>query len=100
MRRIDHFELVFENCESFEVSVNSVGVFHIDDIRTKIDRIAVNSISEMTIAGEIAIEFFKKADEEYNPFGFEGESYSKLKRIIYFRIQKKCLYLLKTFQTA
>ena len=81
MRRIDHFELIFENCESFEVSVNSVGVFHIDDIGTKIDRIAVNSISEMTIAGEIAIEFFKKADEEYNPFGFEDKSYSKLKRI-------------------
>ena len=81
MRQLKAIVLGFENCEEFRIKKNRIGDFLVEDIERSIARRAVNSISEMYIANEVAIELFPEDDNTYAPFGFEEERMDKFDRI-------------------
>lgn len=56
---------VFENCESIDIPVRYIGLIHIGDICTEINRVASNSIKKCNVAKEFFIEIFSEGDVEY-----------------------------------
>ena len=67
--KIKELTLIFENCEYVTIDGKYIGHFLVSDIKKSIERIAINSISEMTVAERIAMEIHKDADIPYNSFG-------------------------------
>ena len=69
IRDIKSIDFTFENCEGFSIEAKHFGYVCIDDIKTRIERIACNAISEMHIACKVYIEIFKEADCDYSCWG-------------------------------
>ena len=66
--KLKHITFVFENCEYITINGKYVGYFLVDNIETRIARIASNSISKQEIAKTFVIEIHKDADRERYPF--------------------------------
>ena len=66
--KLKYITFVFENCEYITIDGKYIGHFLVDDIKTRIARVASNSISKQEIAKTFAIEIHKDADRERYPF--------------------------------
>lgn len=82
MMKIKELILAFENCDAIEIPGKYIGYFEIGNIKKKISTLAVGHVEEMDVAGLVAIEIFKEANELYYEFGFHGYQRSKFNRII------------------
>lgn len=66
--KLKNIDFIFENCDVISIDGKYIGDFLVDDISTSIQRIACNSIEEMTTAHTIAIEIHKDANRERYQF--------------------------------
>lgn len=62
--KLKSITFIFENCDEITIDGKYVGDFLVDDIRTRIKRIAINSIKEIEVADTFAIEIHKNANVE------------------------------------
>lgn len=72
--KIKELTLIFENCEFITIDGKYVGGFELDGIKTRIARIACNSVDKFDVANSIAVEIHKDADKPYMSFGEEHSS--------------------------
>ena len=68
---IDRIELVLENCEVIIIDGKYIGAFYINNIKTNISRIAINSVQKYSTSGDILIEILKGGNVKYLPFNIE-----------------------------
>lgn len=81
-KEIKYIDIALENCEVITIPKQHIGLFTIDKIKRKIDRIACNSIDDYLIAKEFSIQIHKDADVEENlDENFRGFSKSPFKRL-------------------
>jgi hypothetical protein len=66
--KLKNIDFIFENCDVISIDGKYIGDFLVDDVSTSIQRIACNSIEEMTTAHTIAIEIHKNANRERYQF--------------------------------
>jgi hypothetical protein len=59
----------FENCDYITIDGKYIGYFLVEDIRTSIERVAINAIMKMNTAYTFAIEIHKDANKERYAFG-------------------------------
>ena len=71
MEDVKSIEVVFENCESFEIEAKYFGGVQFEDIRTSIARIACNAITKFQTAYSVVLEVFSEGNIDYAPFGNE-----------------------------
>ncbi len=62
--KLKQITFTFENLDSITIDGRYVGEFLVDDIQTKIERTACNSIDRIDIANTFAIEIHKNANKE------------------------------------
>lgn len=67
--KIKYIEFIFENCDSIKIEGKYIGYFLVDDLKTSIKRIAINSIKKMDSANIVAIEIHKDTNKERCAFG-------------------------------
>ena len=79
--QMKQIELIFENCERITFEANDIGRIHIGPIKTVIDRVAINSITEQHICRDFWAEIHKDADIPYFPFDDETMVKKKFERI-------------------
>ncbi len=80
--RIKSVDFILENCEVITIDGKYIGDFLIDDVQTRISRIACNSISKMDIANTIAIEIHRDANKERHQFGCTGYKQKTFDRLV------------------
>lgn len=66
--KIKNIDFIFENCDVISIDGKYIGNFLVDDIFTSIQRVACNSIEEITVTHTIAIEIHKDANKERYEF--------------------------------
>ena len=66
MARVIGLTLMFKNCESIDIPLKYVGHIFIGDIKTNIERITLDNISQRDVAKEFFIELFKEGDLPYD----------------------------------
>ena len=66
MARVTSLTLMFKNCESLEIPLKYIGHIFIGDIKTNIERITLDNISQRDVAKEFFIEIFKEGDLPYD----------------------------------
>ena len=66
MVRVTSLTLMFKNCESIEIPLKYIGQIFIGDIKTNIERITIDTISQKDVAKEFFIELFKEGDLPYD----------------------------------
>lgn len=66
--KLTKINFIFENCDCLEVDGKYIGHFLVDNIKTTIQRIAINSIKELNIADLFVIEIHKNANKERYQF--------------------------------
>ena len=84
--QIKQISFIMENCEVIRIEGKYIGDFRCRNIEKSIERVACNSIMEMNIVKDFAIEISKDANiAEYRPFGMDRDNYdpvSKFERIV------------------
>ncbi len=73
MKNVKSVNLILENCEVINIEPQYLGQLFLDKIRTKVYRIAMNSISRMQVVNRVAIEIFSEANVPYDSFGEESK---------------------------
>lgn len=73
MKNVKSVNLILENCEVINIEPQYLGQLLLDKIRTKVYRIAMNSISKMQVVNRVAIEIFSEANVPYDSFGEESK---------------------------
>ena len=79
MKNVKSVNLILENCEVINIEPQYLGQLLLDKIRTKVYRIAMNSISKMQVVNRVAIEIFSEANVPYDSFGEESKEKAILK---------------------
>ena len=72
MKNVKSVNLVLENCEVINIDAQYFGQLLLEKIRTKVYRVAMNSISRMQVVNRVAIELFSEANVPYDSFGEES----------------------------
>lgn len=72
MKNVKSVNLVLENCEVINIEAKYFGQLLLEKIRTKVYRVAMNSISRMQVVNRVAIELFSEANVPYDSFGEES----------------------------
>ena len=72
MSKISKIELILENLEVIIIDSEDIGGIDIVDIKTRIQRIACNSINKYKYSDTVAIEIHKSANKLFNYFKIEG----------------------------
>ena len=73
MKNVKSVNLVLENCEVINIDAQYFGQLLLEKIRTKVYRVAMNSISRMQVVNRVAIELFSEANVPYDSFGEESK---------------------------
>ena len=79
--RLKEITFHFENCDCLTIDGKYIGNFHVGDIKTVIYRIACNSIRQMDVVHEFAIEIHKDADKSHYPLGIKEYKQSVFDRL-------------------
>lgn len=82
--RLKEIEFILENCEVIKVDGRYIGEFLVEDIQTRILRIASNSIQKMEICRLFAVEIHPDGNKEYVPFGIEDMATTVFERLTKF----------------
>ena len=69
MKDVMSIELVFENVDSAVIERKDIGFFLMDDVRTSVSRVAINSIARYETAHVIVMELFASANKSHYEFG-------------------------------
>ena len=72
MSKVSKIELILENLEVIIIDGEDIGGIDIDDIKTRIQRIACNSINKYNYSDNIAIEIYKGGNKLFNSLGLQG----------------------------
>lgn len=80
MKTVREIELVFENCDSMTIPEKHIGFFEIDDIRTRVRRIAVNAIAKMELVGKVVIEILPEGNTDHFELGVEDDPVYRMKK--------------------
>ena len=72
MKNVKSVNFVLENCEVINIEAKYFGQLLLEKIRTKVYRVAMNSISRMQVVNRVAIELFSEANVPYDSFGEES----------------------------
>lgn len=73
MKNVKSVNIVLENCEVINIDAQYFGQLLLEKIRTKVYRVAMNSISRMQVVNRVAIELFSEANVPYDSFGEESK---------------------------
>ena len=73
MKNVKSVNLILENCEVINIEAKYFGQLLLEKIRTKVYRVAMNSISRMQVVNRVAIELFSEANVPYDSFGEESK---------------------------
>lgn len=73
MKNVKSVNFVLENCEVINIEAKYFGQLLLEKIRTKVYRVAMNSISRMQVVNRVAIELFSEANVPYDSFGEESK---------------------------
>ena len=82
-RQVKFFGLGFENCEAMRFATKDVGVFQVDNVVRKVQRIGMNCISERQVCSNMLVELLPSANDKYMPFGatdMEIDKYARIQR--------------------
>lgn len=86
MKTIKSITIDFENCEWVTFPIFVLGVCHLGNICTTIDRVASNAIGKSIFAREIALEiFFPEAENECTKWELFDDRYTVLQRFTTYR---------------
>lgn len=72
MSKVSKIELILENLEVITIDSEDIGGIDIGDIKTRVQRMACNSINKYSYSDDIAIEIRKSANKLFNYFEIEG----------------------------
>ena len=72
MSKVSKIELILENLEVIVIDSEDIGGIDIGDIKTRVQRMACNSINKYSYSDDIAIEIHKSANKLFNYFEIEG----------------------------
>ena len=84
MMKLKYITFIFENCDSITIEGKYIGCFLVDDLRTRFERMACNSIDKIEVAHTFAIEIHSDANKERYAFeqthidGFRQMTFDRL----------------------
>ena len=76
--KIKNINFVFENCDEIMIDGKYIGDIMLNNIKTSIQRVAINAVERMDICEEFIVEIFKEANGERYEFGIENEHYKQM----------------------